>query len=109
MNETKPELHLRNTATGEEIVVRPDDQGVFHIPSGHYESATVLPLTPLPVIRAQTTSGQCACATECEWLPEHYMLEHHPDCRATSVTLIAPVFATDDIERALDDSIKPLR
>lgn len=23
---------------------------------------------------------QCRCATECEWLPEHYTLEHHPAC-----------------------------
>ena|ERR1043165_1651707 len=23
----------------------------------------------------------CPCATECEWLPEHYQLEHHPDCQ----------------------------
>jgi len=22
----------------------------------------------------------CLCATQCEWRPEHYNLEHHPDC-----------------------------
>ena len=27
------------------------------------------------------TGELCPCATECEWLPEHYALEHHPNCR----------------------------
>jgi hypothetical protein len=32
-------------------------------------------------------SNQCRCATECEWRPEHYSLEHHPDCNANGLNL----------------------
>lgn len=28
---------------------------------------------------------QCRCATECEWLPEQYKLEHHPGCQAKRI------------------------
>lgn len=51
---------------------------------------------------------KCKCATECEWLPEHYTLEHHPACPVIAGALIPLSWGQSvTIKRRIINAIDP--